>query len=185
MPAIRLQLMTIEALQQRVRQMTDDTLDLFRADIAKAGLKGRCDPLIRVLIEPGIEAVMPWGQPWTHSGLDHLVMHLFLKAVGAKGYAIAMEVRTGGTTPQVGAQACGGMAGWDTAIGEVYGFAGDKLEVRNRISGDSDQPRIAALSAVPNLLQPLQTTALSADQQSALKDYVDILVAQLRRQLKP
>lgn len=176
--------MTTEALKQRVRQMTDGTLDLLRADVAKAGLRGRCNPLVRVLIEPDTEATMPWGQPWTHSGLDHLVMHLFLKAIGAKGYAIAMEVRTGGATPQVGAQACGGMVGWDTAVGEVYGFAGGTLEVRNRISGDSDQPRIAALSAVPNLLQPLQTGALDANQQSALKDYVDILVTQLRRQLR-
>ncbi|EIT68308.1 hypothetical protein [Hydrocarboniphaga effusa] len=185
--------MTTDAFKQHVRQMTDDTLDLFRAKLAEAGPKGRCDPLLRVLIEPSsepgshrdTEATMPWGQPWTHSGLDHLVMHLFLDAVGAKAYAIAMEVRAGGAAPQTGAYACGGTAGWDTAIGEVYGFVDGQLEIKSRVTGDSDRPRIAALSTVPNLLQPLQTTALSADQQSALKDYVDILVAQLRRQIGP
>ena len=176
--------MTTEALKQRVRQMTDDTLDLFRADVAKAGIKGRCTPLIRVLIDADTEVTMPWGQPWTHSGLDHLVMHLFLEAVGAQCYAIAMEVRSSGASPQLGAYACGGTLGWDTAIGEVYGFVDGKLEIKSRVSGDSDQPRIAALSAVPNLLQSLQTTALDTDQRSALKDYVNLLVAQLQRQLK-
>ncbi len=164
--------------------MTDDTLEQFRAELAKAGLKARCNPLIRVLIEDDTEATMPWGQPWTHSGLDHLVMHLFLRQIGAQAYAIAMEVHSGGATPQLGAYACGGAAGWDTAIGEVYGFADGRLDIKSRVRGDSDQPRIAALSAVPNLLQALQTAALSADQQSALKDYVDLLVTQLRRQLK-
>ncbi len=176
--------MSIEASKQAVRQLVDETLAAFRVELAKAG-STRSTPLIGVRLESGEQARMPWGQPWTHSGLDHLVMHLFLTAVGAQCYAIAMEVRSGGVPPRIGAHASGGMAGWDTAVGEVYRVDDGRLEVVNRVSGDSDQARIAALASVPNLLQPLQTAALSADQQAALKDYVDLLIAQLRKQLRP
>lgn len=161
--------------------MVNDTLDLFRHDAAQAGPDGRHPPVVRVWVDPATEVVMPWGQSWPFSGLDHLVMHRFLVAIDASGYAFVAAIRTRDVPPRLGAYACGGTRGWDTAIGEVWTFAGDRLEVQSRIGGDSDAARIPALTAVPNLLEPLNTGLLSAEQQRALQDHVDVLVSQFRR----
>jgi hypothetical protein len=166
--------------KKQVRSMLDDTLERYRQKLEEAEGVSSTSPLLRAFIEPDVHAFFP--QPFASPGrpIDFLVMQMLLQALGAKAYALAMEVGVESPTPRRAVHVCSGIAGWDTATAQIFDFKNERMRIRRTVSGDCDKPRDRALASVPNLLEPPDFSQLTATERASAEQYVQRIIAAYR-----